>query len=208
MANTKNRAIIISLIALSSSAIAEDFNLNSNKLRSIITDKTQNKFLLAADATSAAAGDDKAAPKRRRLKKDMEKCFGIAKAGENDCANVYGTHSCAGNATKDYDPTEWMAVPKGQCEKLGGTSQPLKQNDLEDNNNQTGGGGSGGTSPQPGNNGSGGSGGTPPQPGNNGNGGSGGTPPQPGNNGNGGSGGTPPKPGNNGNGGGGGAAPK
>lgn len=49
-----------------------------------------------------------------------EKCFGIAKAGQNDCASVTGSHSCAGQAKKDQDLTEWKFVAKGTCEKAGG----------------------------------------------------------------------------------------
>jgi len=57
---------------------------------------------------------------------DKEKCFGIAKAGQNDCASVTGTHSCAGQAKKDHDPKEWKYVPKGTCEKMGGMPAPAK----------------------------------------------------------------------------------
>lgn len=51
-----------------------------------------------------------------------EKCYGIAKAGQNDCANLSGTHSCAGQATTDKDPGEWKFVTKGTCTALGGMS--------------------------------------------------------------------------------------
>ena len=51
-----------------------------------------------------------------------EKCYGIAKAGQNDCANLSGTHSCAGQATTDKDPGEWKFVAKGTCTALGGMS--------------------------------------------------------------------------------------
>lgn len=47
-----------------------------------------------------------------------EKCFGIAKAGQNDCGTA--SHSCAGSSTVDNDPAEWKMVPKGECEKMGG----------------------------------------------------------------------------------------
>jgi len=53
---------------------------------------------------------------------EKEKCFGIAKAGQNDCASVMGTHSCAGQAKKDMDPTEWKYVAKGTCAKEGGST--------------------------------------------------------------------------------------
>ncbi len=49
-----------------------------------------------------------------------EKCFGIAKAGQNDCANLSGTHSCAGQAKVDMGADEWKYVAKGTCKKLGG----------------------------------------------------------------------------------------
>jgi len=49
---------------------------------------------------------------------DKEKCYGIAKAGQNDCGTA--RHSCAGKATKDKAPDEWKYVAKGSCEKAGG----------------------------------------------------------------------------------------
>ena len=49
-----------------------------------------------------------------------EKCYGIAKAGQNDCGTA--RHSCAGKATRDNAPDEWKYVAKGTCEKLGGKS--------------------------------------------------------------------------------------
>jgi uncharacterized membrane protein len=54
--------------------------------------------------------------------KDKEKCYGVAKAGQNDCANLSGTHSCAGQAKTDNDPTEWKYVAKGTCKDLKGLS--------------------------------------------------------------------------------------
>ncbi len=49
-----------------------------------------------------------------------EKCYGISAAGQNDCGNLAGTHSCAGQSTVDNDPGEWKLVAKGTCENLGG----------------------------------------------------------------------------------------
>ena len=51
-----------------------------------------------------------------------EKCYGIAKAGENMCANLSGTHTCAGESTVDNDMTEWVYVATGTCKKLKGLS--------------------------------------------------------------------------------------
>jgi uncharacterized membrane protein len=52
----------------------------------------------------------------------FEKCYGVAKAGANNCAA--GTHSCAGQASRDNDPKEWVYAPAGTCMKLGGKLTP------------------------------------------------------------------------------------
>ncbi|MEN9670513.1 MAG: hypothetical protein RL535_1024 [Pseudomonadota bacterium] len=49
-----------------------------------------------------------------------EKCYGIAKAGQNDCANLAGTHSCAGQSKLDNDKGEWKYVVKGTCNTMKG----------------------------------------------------------------------------------------
>lgn len=49
-----------------------------------------------------------------------EKCYGVALAGQNDCGNLAGTHSCAGQAKVDNDSGEWKLVAKGTCEDMGG----------------------------------------------------------------------------------------
>ncbi|WP_427964541.1 DUF2282 domain-containing protein [Altererythrobacter sp.] len=59
-------------------------------------------------ATPAAAAEQKA---------PMEKCYGIAKAGQNDCAAGPGT-SCAGTSTRDYQGNAWKLVKKGTCESI------------------------------------------------------------------------------------------
>ncbi len=57
-----------------------------------------------------------------------EKCYGIAKAGQNDCANASGSHSCAGQSKVDKGADEWKYVAKGSCEKEGGkTTAPAKK---------------------------------------------------------------------------------
>jgi uncharacterized membrane protein len=53
---------------------------------------------------------------------EKEKCFGIAKAGQNDCANLSGSHSCAGQAKMDMDKGEWKYVAKGTCASMKGMS--------------------------------------------------------------------------------------
>lgn len=46
-----------------------------------------------------------------------EKCYGVAKAGQNDCAAGPGT-SCAGTSTRDYQGNAWKLVDAGTCEKI------------------------------------------------------------------------------------------
>ena len=55
--------------------------------------------------------------------KGKDRCYGIAKAGQNDCSNLAGTHFCAGEAKIDNDPGEWKYVPKGTCKALKGMSE-------------------------------------------------------------------------------------
>jgi uncharacterized membrane protein len=55
------------------------------------------------------------------------KCWGVAKAGLNDCANAAKTHDCAGQSKTDYDLGEWKAVKDAaECTKLGGAERAGK----------------------------------------------------------------------------------
>ena len=75
--------------------------------------------LIAAAAASLLSTLLMAAPVAAQEK---EKCYGIAKAGQNDCANLAGTHSCAGQAKVDNDKGEWKYVAKGSCKSMKGMS--------------------------------------------------------------------------------------
>lgn len=81
-----------------------------NKLSAVTT-----AALAATLATGIAAGVAYAAPVKPQPNK--EKCFGIAKAGKNDCAAGAGT-SCAGTSRVDYQPNAWKYVEKGTCAKI------------------------------------------------------------------------------------------
>ena len=59
--------------------------------------------------------------------KGQEKCYGVAKAGQNDCANLSGSHACAGLAQVARDPTEWRYVPAGTCKQLKGLGEDQAQ---------------------------------------------------------------------------------
>lgn len=50
-----------------------------------------------------------------KIKGRKDKCFGIALAGENDCAAGAGT-SCEGTSTTDFQANSWTYAPKGTCE--------------------------------------------------------------------------------------------
>jgi uncharacterized membrane protein len=55
---------------------------------------------------------------------DDEKCFGVAKAGQNACNSNKIKHSCAGHAKVDNDPNDFIKVPQGSCLKIGGQLKP------------------------------------------------------------------------------------
>lgn len=55
-----------------------------------------------------------------------EKCYGVAKAGKNDCGSADGKNGCAGHSTRDNDFNDWKFVTKGECLKLGGSLEAGK----------------------------------------------------------------------------------
>jgi len=66
-----------------------------------------------------------AAEKGSATEQKNEKCYGIVKAGSNDCATA--TQSCAGSATKDSQSDAFIFLPKGACEKIVGGSLSSKE---------------------------------------------------------------------------------
>ena len=75
------------------------------------------KLLMAAAAASLMSSLLVSVPAAAQEK---EKCYGIAKAGQNDCANLAGTHSCAGQSKLSDDKGEWKYVAKGTCVGMKG----------------------------------------------------------------------------------------
>jgi uncharacterized membrane protein len=71
-----------------------------------------------AIASQAAVAADMPAMGKAAMPAGSEKCFGVAKAAKNDCAA--GVHSCAGQATKDFDKASFVYLPAGVCAKLAG----------------------------------------------------------------------------------------
>jgi uncharacterized membrane protein len=80
-----------------------------------------NKSVSAAVALAGAVSLASGAMVGNATAQDMERCYGVSLAGENDCENAAGTHSCAGQSTVDYDGGEWKLVPAGTCEEPGST---------------------------------------------------------------------------------------
>jgi uncharacterized membrane protein len=67
-------------------------------------------ILLASIGASAVHAAGKATP-------PMEKCYGVAKAGHNDCKAGAGT-TCAGTSRADYQRNAWKLVPAGTCARI------------------------------------------------------------------------------------------
>jgi uncharacterized membrane protein len=53
--------------------------------------------------------------------KGQEKCWGVAKAGQNDCGSNKTAHSCAGQSKMNYDPNDFKVVKAGTCVQMGGS---------------------------------------------------------------------------------------
>lgn len=69
---------------------------------------------------SAGAKADEAAVEK-------EKCYGVAKAGANDCADAAKTHSCAAHASASGLAGDFVLLPKGLCDKINGGSTTVPE---------------------------------------------------------------------------------
>jgi uncharacterized membrane protein len=86
--------------------------------------KTKNTLAQAAVVSILAAGILSIPQSALAGKKNMEKCYGVVKAGQNDCQT--SNSSCAGTAEVDNKPTAFLVVPKGTCAKITGGSTKSK----------------------------------------------------------------------------------
>jgi uncharacterized membrane protein len=75
--------------------------------------------LLAMALAGVTAAAVAATPEEAKVQ-----CYGIAKAGQNDCGSKTGVHGCASEAKVDYDKGDFKIVPVGTCEELHGTIDP------------------------------------------------------------------------------------
>ena len=90
--------------------------MSANSLKTIALSTMFGAAAMVAGSTLAFADEAKMGAD----KPGMEHCYGVAKAGKNDCATA--GHSCAGQATKDSDKSSWVSIPTGVCAKLAGGS--------------------------------------------------------------------------------------
>ena len=82
-----------------------------NVQKTLLTTAALATFVLGAGVISSDAN---------AAKEGYEKCSGVVKAGQNDCAA--NGHSCAAQAKTDGDANEWVYLPEGTCAKIvGGT---------------------------------------------------------------------------------------
>lgn len=84
--------------------------------------RTMDKLIISAITSvfTLTAINGYAAQKTSATAQASEKCYGIVKAGSNDCATAKS--SCAGSATKDSQPDAFIFLPKGTCAKIVGGS--------------------------------------------------------------------------------------
>lgn len=76
--------------------------------RSVILGSAMAVAISAAALTTPATAQDS----------KVEKCYGIAAAGKNDCQTA--TSSCAGTSKVDRQPDAFIMVPAGTCSKIAG----------------------------------------------------------------------------------------
>lgn len=96
----------------------------SNK---IITAAISTVLTIGLASTSTSAQTDKMQNlSEKNDTQTTERCYGVCKAGQNDCATA--KHGCAGDAQIDNDKEEWITVPSGLCNKITGGAISPKEN--------------------------------------------------------------------------------
>ena len=75
-------------------------------------------MLIAAAISGALAFGALTVATQVSAEEEKEKCYGVVKAGKNDCAGT--GHSCQGQAKADSDANEFIVLPAGTCDRLTG----------------------------------------------------------------------------------------
>lgn len=101
--------------------------MNNNNVNKVVKSAITGVLALAAMGTMVLSTVAQAA-------EDMEKCYGIAKMGKNDCKTM--TYSCAGTVMQDRPSDAFIVVPHGVCDKIaGGTLEPATKSNTSQTNN-------------------------------------------------------------------------
>lgn len=93
----------------------------------------KTKTFIAATILAAIQTPNASAHLEPKADDGMEKCYGVVKAGKNECASKANKHSCATTAETDGDPNEWIKMPEGLCDKIVGGSTTAAS-EMENNN--------------------------------------------------------------------------
>jgi len=86
--------------------------------------KTSQLLIASAVAAALAMPYTVGAQPAPKPKYEAEKCYGVAKAGKNDCAA--NGHACAGQSKTNADAKEWVKVPAGTCDRIVGGNTKSK----------------------------------------------------------------------------------
>lgn len=101
-------------------------------LTSVSAAKPNDQLTISADAPDKVQQNFAAWMEGKALSGRKDKCFGIALAGENDCAAGAGT-SCQGTSTVDFQGNAWTYAPKGSCEHIVTPEGPASKAALDRN---------------------------------------------------------------------------
>lgn len=93
--------------------------------------KTVQTTLAAAAVLALMGGAAMAQDKMAKKPTAMEKCYGVALAGHNDCKAGAGT-TCAGTSKVDFQGNAWSLVAKGSCEKTMSKTSPSGNGQLKE----------------------------------------------------------------------------
>ena len=98
----------------------------------------KTKTFIAASILAAVQAPNAFAHLEPKADDGMEKCYGVAKAGKNECASKAGKHSCAMMSKVDSDPNEWIKMPEGLCDKIvGGNTTAASESKSEASENRS-----------------------------------------------------------------------
>jgi uncharacterized membrane protein len=104
----------------------------NQRITSMNTNRRTFNAAMLATAVAAAVSTVALSSATTAAAADKEKCYGVAKAGANDCAAGAGT-TCAGTSKVDYQGNSWKYVEKGTCMSMSlpgdrkGSLEPLSR---------------------------------------------------------------------------------